>query len=71
MTRGEWIACCKKRAIEEMDYYTDPKKGIISMMSDLKKHEETNYETLQALCLMFLSKNMTRQETITFINGFC
>jgi hypothetical protein len=54
-----------------MDYYTDPKKGIISMMSDLKKHEETNYETLQALCLMFLSKNMTRQETITFINGFC
>jgi len=42
MTREEHIEWCKKRAIEEMDYYNDPNKALISMMSDLRKHEKTN-----------------------------
>jgi hypothetical protein len=70
MTREEHLKWCKERAISEMDYYNDPSKGIISMMSDLNKHPETSSPTLQALCVMQLSKKLTRQETIKFINGF-
>lgn len=72
MTRQEHLASCKKNAIAEMDYYNDPTKGIISMMSDLRKHPETASEILQTLCAMQLmtKPHMTRQEAITFINGF-
>lgn len=72
MTREEHIEWCKKRAIEEMDYYKDPSKGIISMMSDLRKHPETNKESLIALCGMqlMMKPKMMRQEVINFLNGF-
>ena len=72
MTRKEHLQWCKERAIQEMDYYDDPSKGIVSMMSDLRKHPETQSETLMALCTMQLLTNprMTRQEVVNFINGF-
>lgn len=72
MTREEHLKWCKERAIAEMDYYKDPKKAYISMASDLRKHSETNSETLTLLCTMqLLSKpNPTRQEVINFLNGF-
>lgn len=72
MTREEHLKWCKERAIQEMDYYKDPSKGIISMMSDLRKHPETNSEVLISLCGMQLmtKPRMSRQEAINFINGF-
>lgn len=72
MTRQEHIDWCKKRAIEEINYSKDPTQGIISMMSDLKKHPETNGDALQSLCGMMLMGGQlkTRQAAIDFINGF-
>lgn len=72
MTRQEHIARCKERAIAEMDYYKDPSKAIVSMMSDLRKHPETNSDSLMHLCMMqlMMKPKMTRQEAINFINGF-
>jgi hypothetical protein len=72
MTREEHLKWCKERAIAEMDFYKDPSKGIVSMMSDLRKHPETNSEALVSLCGMQLMTNpkMTRQQVINFIDGF-
>ncbi len=72
MTREEHLNWCKERAIQEMDYYNEPSKGIISMMSDLRKHPETNHESLISLRGMMLLGNQikTKQEAIKFINEF-
>lgn len=71
MTRAEHIAWCKRRAIEEMEFSHDPKQGVISMMSDIRKHPETNSETLKALCLAtLLSRPCTEQIVREFIEGF-
>lgn len=72
MTREEHLKWCKERAIQEMDFYGEPSKGIISMMSDLRKHPETQSETLMALCMMKLMNpsSLTRQGVIDFLNGF-
>lgn len=73
MSRQEHIQWCKERAIAEARFYPDkPFQDIVSMMSDLRKHPETNDETLQSLCAMTLvtKPNMTLQEVINFINGF-
>lgn len=72
MTREEHLKWCKERAIQEMDYYNDPNKAIISMMSDLRKHPETNKEALTSLCgMMLLGRQIeTRQDAIKFIDGF-
>ena len=72
MTREEHLKWCKERAIAEIDYSKDPKQGIISIMSDLRKHPETNKEALISLCgMMLLSDRIkTRQQAIDFINGF-
>ncbi len=55
-----------------MDYYKDPSKAIISMMSNIRKHPETTSEALMTLCTMqlMMKPHMTRQEAINFINGF-
>ncbi len=72
MTRAEHIKWCKERAIAEMDFYDKPEQGIISMMSDLRKHPETNNDTMQTMCAMMLvaGKIKSRQQAIDFINGF-
>jgi len=71
-TRDEHIKWCKERAIQEINFSGKPTQGIISMMSDIRKHPETNSEALQTLCgMQLLTKpNMSRQEAINFINGF-
>jgi hypothetical protein len=71
-TREEHIEWCKKRAIIEMDFTGEPSQGIISMMSDLRKHPETeNHSGIQlATGLMMMGQLKTRQEVINFINGF-
>lgn len=70
MTRDEHIAWCKRRAIEEMEYSKDPKQGVISMMSDIRKHPETNSEALKTLCMMTLMGPCTDRGVREFINGF-
>lgn len=70
MTRTEHIAWCKQRAIQEIEYSKDPKQGIVSMMSDLGKHPETNHESLRALCMMTLMSPCTDRSVREFIDGF-
>ena len=69
-TRAEHIAWCKERAKAEMNFSGHPKEGIISMMSDLRKHPETRDETLQALCMMELMRNPNMAQALNFIDGF-
>jgi len=70
-TRAEHIKWCKERAIQEMDFYKDPKQGIMSMLSDIRKHPETDSESLAALCMMTLQdRNLTYHKALEFINGF-
>ena len=71
-TREEHLKWCKERAIQEMDFSKKPSSGIVSMMSDLRKHPETNHEAMISLCGMQLLINptMTRQQVINFIDGF-
>lgn len=72
MTREEHLKWCRERAIQDMDYYKDPTKGLISMASDLRKHPETNHESLTSLCLaqVIINPKITRQQVIDFIDGF-
>ena len=72
MTREEHLKWCKERATLEMDFHKDPKQGIISLVSDLRKHPETNHESLIQLSMMqlLMKPNITRQEVIDFIDGF-
>ena len=78
MTREEHLKWCKERAIQEYDFYAknDPasavRNGITSMMSDIGKHPETSSDSLVALCTMQLMSRprMSRQEFVSFINGF-
>jgi hypothetical protein len=71
-TRAEHLAWCKERALAEANFYPhDPKQGIISMMSDLGKHPETNDETLRMLCMFQLTSGKnSKAEVMKFINGF-
>lgn len=70
MTRLEHIAWCKRRAIQELEFSHEPKQGVISIMSDLNKHEETRSETLQALCMAQLLGPLTEAAARKFIDGF-
>ena len=73
MTRDEHLKWCKERAIQEYDYYTGADKqrnGLTSMMSDISKHPETSSDVSRMLIMMHMSKPMTRQQFVDFINGF-
>lgn len=71
-TRREHLDWAIKRAIEEMDFTRDPKQGLISMASDLRKHPETNSEALISMTMMqiVLNPRISRQEVINYLNGF-
>ena len=69
MTRAEHIKWCKRRAISEMDFTGDPTSGVVSMMSDLRKHPETNGMYPQELFTRAL-QHKTRHLVMAFINGF-
>jgi hypothetical protein len=73
MTREEHLQWCKDRAIKEYDYYTGDDKqrnGLTSMMSDLNKHAELASASMRMLCVMQMQMPMSRQQFVTFINGF-
>lgn len=70
MTREEHIRWSKKRALDEMAYSHDPKQAVISMMSDIGKHPETNSDALRALCMSQLLGRCTEASVRDFINGF-
>lgn len=76
MTRAEHLKWCKDRAIKEYDFYAKngngeaQRNGLTSMMSDMNKHPETTSTSVSSLCLMYMTKPMSRQEFVNFINGF-
>jgi len=71
MTRAEHLQWCKDRAIEYIQG-GDISQGITSMMSDMRKHQETTSESCMTLCMMMLKSGQltTQQEAEKFINGF-
>ena len=69
-TRQEHLEWCKQRAFAEIDFTKDPKQAIISMMSDLRKHPETNQDSLRMLCIYMLSIPLSRQQVVDFVNEF-
>ncbi len=74
MTRAEHIKWCKERAIVEYDYYKGgsegQRNGLGSIMSDLRKHPETNDSLLISLCFAEMLNPMTREQFVHFIEGF-
>ena len=53
MTRDEHLSWCKKRALEYIDQ-GDPLNGLTSMMSDMRKHEETKDHPGIPLCVQLM-----------------
>ena len=71
MTREEHLQWCKDRA-NELIKSGDIDQGITSMMSDIRKHPETDSEACVGLCMMMLMSGQlkTEREAEDFINGF-
>lgn len=72
-TRQEHLEWCKVRARTEMDFYKNaPWQGVISMMSDLRKHPDTAGHTGITIAAQMLAngKLKSRKECLEFINGF-
>ena len=71
MTRDEHLQWCKDRAMEYVNS-GDLKNGLASMLSDLRKHKETENHpgtTLGAM-LMFGGGLQTAKDVKEFIEGF-
>ena len=71
MTRDEHLSWCKKRALEYIDQ-GDPLNGLTSMMSDLRKHEETKEHPGIPVCvqLMMFGASEDVNSARQLINGF-
>lgn len=71
MDRSEHLAWCKERALEYCDNF-DPQQALTSMVSDLRKHEETaNHAAIEiGMMLLFHGDLSTGQEMRHFIEGF-
>ncbi len=71
MNRDEHLQWCKDRAMEYAKT-GDTTNAIASMLSDLRKHPETENHPGSRLMasLMFAGLLSTRQEVEKFINGF-
>lgn len=71
MTRSEHLQWCKNRALEYIQDGDIP-QGITSMMSDMRKHSETDSKASVSLCMAMLmsGKLTTQHEAEKFINGF-
>jgi hypothetical protein len=70
-TRDEHLAFCKKRALEYAAI-GELQNAIISMMSDLRKHPETEDHSgiVLGVVLMASGRLSTRHDVEKFINGF-
>lgn len=71
MTRQEHLDWCKKRALELADM-GDLNQALISMMSDLGKHEETKDHKgcMLTTMLMMTGHLKTYHDVVEHINGF-
>lgn len=71
MTREEHMNWCKERAKAEMAYSHRAKDGLVSMMSDLRKHSETANHPAGILLTMelFRNPNMSIREATELIDG--
>lgn len=72
MTRDEHIQWCKTRALFELDNAREMHSALISIMSDLKKHPETeNHSGIPLTIMLMASGNLkTREEIKKHIEGF-
>lgn len=71
MTRQEHMAWCKERALAYVDS-KDLEGALASMMSDLRKHQETEDHPgiMLGMMLKMSGKLNTPEETKKFIEGF-
>ena len=71
MTREEHLAWCKERALEYVDR-NDLDNALVSMLSDLGKHEETeNHIAIQLGVMMQMGGQLgTSEQMRKFIEGF-
>lgn len=71
MTRSEHLNWCKKRALEYLEPgpYYNPGDAIASMLSDLRKHDETR-ELLDPAIVALAMQSETVDEARKFIEGF-
>ena len=70
MTRSEHVEWCKKRALEYVDH-GDLNDAVTSMLSDLRKHPETeNHAGIILGVTLMMSGKLNEHETRRFIEGF-
>jgi len=71
ITRAEHLAWCKERALEYANA-GDLTSSMASMLSDLRKHTETENHPGEKLWVMMVLGGLlnTKEEVIKFINGF-
>lgn len=70
MTRDEYITLAKLRALEYVEAH-DYQQAIISMMSDMGKHEETkNHPGIVIGTMILLKGGLNYVEVKNFIEGF-
>lgn len=70
-TREEHLAWCKQRALEYVDR-GQINEGLTSMMSDMRKHPETECPSLDVLTvqLMMIGALSSPEEARKHINGY-
>ena len=71
MNRQEHLEWCKKRALEYVNM-GDLSQAFASMLSDLRKHPETeNHPAIEVGAMMIFANLLTTPEEMSkFINGF-
>ena len=76
-SRKDHLDWCKTRALEFLDrsnQYYDPKHAFSSMMSDMRKHEETaktiNSDATQVVVLATMATGLTHDAVKKFVEGF-
>ncbi len=71
MTRAEHLKWCKDRALEYVDL-GDTSQAYASMVSDMRKHTETeNHSAIELGMMMLMGGHLSTQEEMRkFILGF-
>jgi len=71
MTRAEHLNWCKKRALEYVDL-GDTNQAYASMLSDMRKHKETeNHAALELGVMMMMAGQLSSSDKMReFIEGF-
>lgn len=71
VTRAEHLAWCKKRACEYFDA-NDVRQGLMSFVSDMSKHPETEkHSALQLMAMMLMGGQLRDVESAReFVLGF-